>query len=119
MLKFLYYSSVEDKNEEVSALIDFRKKAASNIQKQAEKMIKRTRRKLQEAKVGNCVTIPDWKYDWGRGDPPNIVGLILEIKDNKYKIGTRGGIIEYWLERNGFECTKFECTKRFKNRRYS
>lgn len=74
-------------------------------------MIKSTQGKLHEAKVGDCVTVFVSEFDRGRGDPANIVGVVLEINDTKYKVGTRAGIIKNWLERNSFECKKFKGLK--------
>ena len=46
-----------------------------------------------------CVAIFMSEFDRGHGDPPNIVGVILEIKDKKYKIGTKAGIVSNcWKE---------------------
>ena len=47
------------------------------------------------------------EYDRGRGNPPNIIGVIMEIKDDKYRVGTRAGIIQNSLSRNCFECVKY------------
>ena len=55
-----------------------------------------------------CVAIDIPEFYRGQGDPANLVGIVLEITDTgKYKIGTRGGTINTWLERNGFELIKF------------
>ena len=75
-------------------------------------MVKRTRGKLQEASPGDCVAVFVSEFDRGRGDPANIVGVILEIKDNKYRVGTKAGIIKNWLQRNCFECTRYKGLKR-------
>ena len=74
-------------------------------------MLKRTSGKLQEAIVGKCVAIFVTEFDRGRWDSPNIVGVILEIKDKKYKIGTKAGIVSNWLERNAFECVLYKGLK--------
>ena len=87
--------------------IQARKIAQNNLKKQAEKMLKRSRGKLQQPKVGDCVAVFVSEFDRGRGDPANLVGKIIEIKNDKYKIGTKGGMINNWLERNCFEVTKF------------
>lgn len=72
-------------------------------------MLSQSQKKLKDADVGDCVAVAVSEFDRGRGDPANLVGVILE-KDSdkgKYKIGTRGGIISSWMERNSFELTSF------------
>ena len=58
------------------------------------------------AKEGVCIAVFVSEFDRSRGDPANIVGVILEIKNEKFWIGTKGGIINSWMERNTFECVK-------------
>lgn len=58
--------------------------------------------------VGNCVTVAVPEFNRRRGYPVNVVKVVLEIhKDNKYRIGTKAGIIDNWLERNCFELVSF------------
>ena len=58
--------------------------------------------------MGEYVAIFMSEFDRGHGDPPNIVGVILEIKDKKYKIGTKAGVVSNWLKRNAFECILYK-----------
>ena len=88
--------------------IQYRKSACNNLQQQADKMLRRTRRKLKNALPGDCVAISVSEFDRGRGDPANIIGVILEVNDSNYKIGTKAGKIDNWLERNAFECLKYK-----------
>ena len=74
-------------------------------------MVNRTAAKLQDVKVGYCVAVFVSEFDMGRGDPANLVGVVLEIKNEKYRVGTRGGIIKSWLERNCFERVKYSGLK--------
>lgn len=73
-------------------------------------MLRRAEKKLGQVFVGNCVTVAVPEFDRGRGDPPNVVGVVMEIDQvsQKYKIGTRAGIIETYLERNSFEVVSFK-----------
>jgi hypothetical protein len=48
------------------------------------------------------------QFDQGRGDPANLTGVVLEIKDDKYRVGTRGGIIIQWFQRHSFEVTSYK-----------
>lgn len=103
-------SDVDTSAEEHDA-IEIRQEALQNTMRQADRMVRRTRGKIQKAKVGECVAIFVPEFDRGRGDPARVVGMILEIKDDRYKIGTRAGKLKNWLERNSFECTKFKGLK--------
>ena len=40
------------------------------------------------------MSVPVSQFDRSKGDPPNLVGVVLSVKDNKYVIGTKGGIIK-------------------------
>ena len=71
-------------------------------------MLKRSDCRLSAAEIGDAAIVSVPEFDRGRSDPPNIIGVILGVKDKKYQIGTKEGIIEQWLERNCFEVTKFK-----------
>ena len=91
---------------------EIRKIAAEGILKQADKMMGRTKKKLIEPKIGDCVTVPISQYDRSKVDPPNLIGVVIDIKNSKYQVGTRGGIINYWFERNAFEVIKYKPLKK-------
>ncbi|KAG1655420.1 Sialin [Nymphon striatum] len=56
---------------------------------QAERMVKRIRRIIDRGNVGNNVTVPIPMVDKGRGDPRNIMGMIMDIDENdNYTIAT-------------------------------
>ena len=61
-------------------------------------MVERTREKLHVTKEGECVAVFVPEFDRGRGDPENIVGVILEIKNEKCIIETKGRVINSWME---------------------
>ena len=72
-------------------------------------MLSRSKKKLKPPSVGDCVALTVSEFDRGRGDPANIIGVILEITaDMKYRVGTRGGEVDHFLERNAFELTNFK-----------
>lgn len=80
-----------------------------NMEKQATKMLNRSQKKLKEVSPGDCVAVFTSEFDRGKGDPANIIGLVLEVNENKkYKIGTKAGIIQTWLERNCFESINYK-----------
>jgi hypothetical protein len=68
-------------------------------------MLRRTKKNLKSVEIGDSVNVFLSQFDQGREDPANLIGVVLEIKDDKYRVGTRGGIINQWLQRNSFEVT--------------
>lgn len=100
--------STESSNEHPA--IECRQIAYKNLEKQAARMLKRSEKKLCHTSIGNCVTVSVPEFDRGRGAPLNVVGVVMEIDDisKKFKIGTRAGIIETYLERNSFEVVNFK-----------
>ena len=55
-----------------------------------------------------CSSFP---VDWSKGDPPNLIGVVLRRNPNSYTIGTRAGIIRGTLARNQIEFVKFSGPK--------
>ena len=87
---------------------EFRKTSGKNIRKQGNKMMERSKKKLKEASVGDCVAVFTSEFDRGRGDPQNIIGIVTEVDENKkYTIATKAGTINKKLERNCFEVLKY------------
>ena len=78
------------------------KKAKLALQKQATQMLTRTR-SLRAVGIGDNVSVPVSQFDRSKGDPPNLVGVVLAVEDNGYVIGTRRGVIKGKLARNQFE----------------
>ena len=71
---------------------------------QAERMVKRSRIELAPSQKGDNVAIPIPLVDRGRGDPRNILGVILDRSDNKnYTLATKHGILKGAYSRNEFE----------------
>jgi len=62
-----------------------------------------TKRRLKEIDVGNNVIIPVSKVDRGPMDCRNIKGVVLEIINNGYRIGTKVGTIVGLMSRNQIE----------------
>ena len=62
-----------------------------------------TKRKLSELSVGNNVIIPIPQYDHGPTDPRNILGLIEEVTEYGYRVGTSVGTWSWYLCRNQIE----------------
>lgn len=53
------------------------------------------------------VLIPIPEFDRSRGDPPNLIGVVMDTNEGKYKVGTKHGVVVHLLERNVFEVTKY------------
>ncbi|KAG1684037.1 KRAB-A domain-containing protein 2 [Nymphon striatum] len=90
--------------------ITFQRKRACEAQLlQAERMVKRSRRIMDRGNVGNNVTVPIPMVDRGRGDPRNIMGMIMDIDENdNYTIAVKCGILSGKYTRNQFDLCTYE-----------
>jgi len=66
-------------------------------------MVRREQSILPPAKVGDSVLIPILELDRGRGDPANMLAVVLEVGDKKHVVGTKYGRLNTKLERNALE----------------
>jgi len=72
--------------------------------KQAERMVKRSRVEMVAGKVGDNVAVPIPLVYRGRGDPMNILGIVLDRNENDlYTICVKGGILKGKYSRNQFD----------------
>ncbi|XP_026820773.1 uncharacterized protein LOC113559301 [Rhopalosiphum maidis] len=62
---------------------------------------------LPPLKVGDNVLVSNPSVDRGQGDTANLLAVIIEEKDGKFRIGTKEGILSTWLERNSLASTKY------------
>lgn len=85
-----------------------RKLAGRNLKLQAQRMLKRAEKKLKKAAVGDCVAIFASKFDLGRSDPPNVIGVIINVENDLYEVGTAVGLLKTKLQRNFFEILKYK-----------
>ena len=87
-----------------TAVLEERKRACEAQELQAQKMVKRSRRVLVEASIGDNVTIPIPAVDRGRTDPRNLIGVITD-KDDKgfYQIAVKNGVLDEKFSRNQFD----------------
>jgi hypothetical protein len=71
-------------------------------------MLSRTSRKLRPLRVGDNVLVPVSEFDRGRGDPLNLLGVVVETNDTNgnVKVGTKAGFIQGWLSRSQVEFSK-------------
>ena len=72
---------------------------------QAERMVKRSRLDLQAGIIGYNVAVPIPAVDRGRGDPRNILGVIIhrDLNTDQYTIGVKAGILKGQYSRNQFD----------------
>ena len=72
--------------------------------RQAQKMVKRSRVEHEPGNIGNTVTIPVPLVDRGRGDPRNIMGVIVDRDEmDLYRIAVKAGILQGKYSRNQFD----------------
>ena len=70
-----------------------KRKAVEQVQeKQAKKIVKDSQTRLEPLQVGNNVTIPIPRIDCGRTDPANLLRIILNVNDDKCRIGTASAV---------------------------
>ena len=91
-------------------LIEDQRLAARTAQSsQADRMVKRRRLELPAAQIGDNVAIPIPQVDRGRGDPRNIVGIVIDSNPemDSYKIAVKAGTLRDKYFRNQFNvCPK-------------
>ncbi|GFU68908.1 SCAN domain-containing protein 3 [Trichonephila clavipes] len=80
-----------------------RENAAKHLKRSAEKMKEVSLKKFKDLSVDSTVLVNVPKVDRGPLDGSNIVGIILDTKNNLYQIGTSAGIIKDWLPRNALQ----------------
>ena len=107
--------TVEDENEQSSTddpphpAKRARKLAVQGLEQQAKRMLTRSCRSLRTVNVGDNVAVPVSEFDRGKADPPNVIGVVLEMDETDgYTIGTRQGIIRGKLARNQFEFIQYK-----------
>ncbi|CAF4187711.1 unnamed protein product, partial [Adineta steineri] len=60
------------------------------------------RHKLADLNVGDNVLVPVLDVDRGPTDARNVLAVIIEIKDDKYKLGVEQGVINNYYSFNQF-----------------
>ena len=58
--------------------------ASSALMQQAQRMVKRSRLELVSGQIGDNVAVPIPLVDRGRGDPRNILGIVMDHNDYFY-----------------------------------
>ncbi|KAJ8720572.1 hypothetical protein PYW08_006037 [Mythimna loreyi] len=85
-----------------------RKDSHLNLKRAAEKMTAHSSKKFKNIDVGATVLVEVPRVDRGPLDSKNVVGKVIENKNELYKVGTSFGIINDWLPRNAVLSTPGE-----------
>ncbi|CAI6360566.1 unnamed protein product [Macrosiphum euphorbiae] len=103
---------IEEKNEEekidnrINKITAVRTESVVNLKTQANRMKEASEKRFCEAKVGETVKIKIPDVDRARSDLRCILGVILAVHDDNYKIGTTEGKLEHTYSRNQFTMCK-------------
>lgn len=60
-------------------------------------MLTRAKGILPPVKVGDNVLIPIPSVDRGRADPPNLIGVVLEIQEGKFRVAVKDGNMQTFV----------------------
>ena len=105
-----------EKNDAVSVHLSrveqCRDQARLGQEKSRAEMLRTTRQKLQPLLEGEAVLIPISEFDRGRLDCRNVPGVVLEAKNDLYKIGTEHGLLSSRLSRNQIIKADFQIISR-------
>ncbi|GFY50027.1 integrase catalytic domain-containing protein [Trichonephila inaurata madagascariensis] len=80
-----------------------RENPAKHLKRSAEKMEEISLKKFKDLSMNSTVLVNVPKVDGDPFDGISIVGIVIDIKDNLYQIGTSVGIIKDWLPRNALQ----------------
>ena len=61
---------------------------------EAEKMKQASEKRFKAAEIWQNVRVPIPELDRGRADHRDLIGVVLEVKDGFYKIGTKNGVLK-------------------------
>ena len=85
-------------------LSEERASAKRKMQENADKMCEASVKRFKPAEIGDTVLVPVPDVDRGRGDFPNVMGIVLDAEPNGlYKVGTKSGILQQKYSRNQFQ----------------
>ena len=77
--------------------------ATMSTQSQAQRMVDRSNKILEDVDVGCNVLIPIPQVDRGKGDPRNLMAIVHEKTEKGYRLATKHGILLGTYTRNQFE----------------
>ena len=70
-------------------------------------MLARSKKSLRPLAPLDNVAVPVSQYDRSKGDPPNVLGVIMSVHNCGYVVGTKSGVIKGKMARNQIEFIKF------------
>ena len=86
-----------------ASILSQREEAKINQMKQAQRMIQRSKIVLSNAEIGDNVAIPIPHVDRGKGDPKNILGVVIDRDERlMYTVATKSGVLKGKYSRNQF-----------------
>ena len=68
----------------------------------------RSNRILRKVDVGDSVLVPVPSVDRGRGDPRNLLCYVMEVNEDRYRLGTKYGILDTTFARSQFTVTTYQ-----------
>ena len=96
-----HLTDLDQRQEDIQ---NHRSAARSSQSSHAERMVKRSRIELTAYQIRDNVAVPIPLVDRGRGDPRNILGVIVSrSKSDQCKISTRCGLLKCSYSRNQFD----------------
>jgi len=84
-----------------------RRLASVALKQQAQCMLARSSKTLPAVTEGDNVAVPVSAFDRSKGDPPNVIDVVLAMAKSSHTIGTRQGIMKGKLARNQIELQKY------------
>ncbi|KAL8591638.1 hypothetical protein ACOMHN_030524 [Nucella lapillus] len=83
----------EDLGTSSDRFVSQRLKAVQNLRKQADRMTSRSIAKMKPLGIGDNVLIPVPGCDRGRGDPANLLGVVVDKTLGGFNVGTKAGVL--------------------------
>lgn len=86
--------------ERANNIIVHREESFRGQLRAADQMLSQSNNKFPVLTVGSFVVVQISKVDRGPLDLKNIEGIILDVKDGNYQVGTKSGILKNWFNIN-------------------
>ena len=74
-------------------------------------MVERSKKLFPPLKEGNNVSVGVSKCDKDIADPSNLIWVVMNMEDDRYKVETKYSVIENALEKNSLNKTKYNALK--------
>jgi hypothetical protein len=86
-----------------------RRNASESMKRQATRMRNLSERILSDVDIGTNVLIQIPNVDRGKGDPRNVLAVVINKDELGYKLGTKSGTLRGVYTRNQFELSDSKC----------